>query len=170
MWEVGRLPDEDTNYCSECDAVVPLDATKCPVCGIEFEDDEEEPLEEDKRGDEDEEEGGEDIEEEDSDEEEVEEKELRKAPKLLRDRILFYTGIILIMVGGPGLAFGSWLHDVLSIPIVGDTYAAFGWINVMYAITGGVILVIGIILLALSLRGGILSRDEFEKLKAEGLT
>jgi uncharacterized membrane protein YcjF (UPF0283 family) len=151
--------------------VVPPDATKCPVCGIEFEDDEDEKALEEDKG----EEGEEDLEEEDEDEgeeaeEDVEEEDIRKVPHILRDRILFYAGIVLIMAGGPGLAFGSWLHDVLGIPLVGDTYAAFGWINVMFAITGGVVLIIGVILLVLSLRGGILSQDDFEKLKAEGLT
>jgi uncharacterized membrane protein YcjF (UPF0283 family) len=137
------------------------------VCGIEFEDDEEEePLEEGK------DEVEEDLDEESIEDEEFEgeKEEVAKAPSLMRDRLLFYTGIVLIMIGGPGLAFGSWLHDVLSIPIIGETYAAFGWINVMFAVAGAIAMIVGIIMLVLSMRGGVLTKDEFEKLKAEGLT
>jgi cation transport ATPase len=138
----------------------------------EDEDLEEEDLEEDE-GEEDEEEE-EEEEEEEYEEEEDEDAEIEeegvKAPNIMRDRILFYTGIFLIMLGGPGLAFGSWLHDVLSIPIIGEKYIEFGWINVMFAIAGVVAVVIGFLMLVLSLRGGILTQDEFEKLKAEGLS
>jgi hypothetical protein len=120
----------------------------------------------------DEDEGVEELEEEsdvaDADEEEViaateiGPDELRN---LTRDRILFYAGLALIMVGGPGLAFGSWIHDSFNVPIVGESYHAFGWINTMFATVGIVMMVIGIILLALSLRGGVITKREIKRLE-----
>jgi hypothetical protein len=87
---------------------------------------------------------------------------------LKRDTILFYTGVILVIVGGPGLAFGSWLHDWLSVPIIGYTYSAFGWLNVIFAIAGIIVLIIGIVLLVLSLRGGVVTEQEIKSQAVEG--
>lgn len=65
---------------------------------------------------------------------------------------LFWTGIILVLVGGPGVALGSWLHDLLQIPISDyDNFDSFGWANQLVSSVGIIILVIGIILLILSL-------------------
>ena len=67
-------------------------------------------------------------------------------------RWLFWSGIILVIVGGPGIALGSWLHDMLQEPIVDyDNFDSFGWANKLVSSVGIVILVIGIILLILSL-------------------
>jgi uncharacterized membrane protein YcjF (UPF0283 family) len=72
--------------------------------------------------------------------------------KRKRSRWLFYIGAILILIGGPGVAFGSYLHDLLKIPIADyDNFESFGWVNVLVATVGIIILVIGIILLILSL-------------------
>ncbi len=65
---------------------------------------------------------------------------------------LFWSGLILVIVGGPGIALGSWLHDFLSIPIMDyDNFDSFGWANKLVSSVGIIILVIGIILLILSL-------------------
>lgn len=80
-----------------------------------------------------------------------------KAPKRL-----FWLGFILVLIGGPGIALGSWLHDVLNIAIGDyDNFASFGWANQMVSAVGIIILVVGIILLILSLPK-IQSDDEEE--------
>ena len=68
-----------------------------------------------------------------------------------KSKLLFYSGVLLVLIGGPGVALGSWLHDILKIPI--GTYDSWewGWVNSLVAAVGIVILVIGIILLILSL-------------------
>ena len=78
--------------------------------------------------------------------------ELKEASENKKSRVLFYSGVILVLVGGPGVAFGSWLHDWLQIPIANyDNFDSFGWANKLVATVGIIILVIGIILLILSL-------------------
>ena len=66
---------------------------------------------------------------------------------------LFWSGVILIFLGGPGISFGSWLHDLLKInfPAGYDAWSVFGWVNKMVATVGIIILVIGIVLLILSI-------------------
>lgn len=64
---------------------------------------------------------------------------------------LFILGVILVLIGGPGVALGSWLHDVLKIPIGGDAFTTFGRLNETVSTVGIIILVVGIILLILSL-------------------
>ncbi len=65
---------------------------------------------------------------------------------------LFIAGVVLVLIGGPGVALGSWLHDLLSISIAGyDNFESFGWANRLVSIVGIIILVVGIILLILSL-------------------
>ena len=67
-------------------------------------------------------------------------------------KFLFWLGLILVLVGGPGLALGSWLHDVLYISIANyDNFDSFGWANQLVSSVGIIILVIGIIMLILSL-------------------
>lgn len=87
--------------------------------------------------------------------------------RLRRDRICFYVGSVLLLLGGPIITFGSLLHDWFSVPLVGTTYDAFGWLNVTYAEIGILILIIGIVLFAISLRGGIITNKELRKLKAK---
>jgi hypothetical protein len=101
-------------------------------------------------------------------EEGLEEEAEISSTRLLRDRILFYASLVLIVVGGLGLALGSWLHDLLRVPIVGEAYTVFGPINVLYAGVGLILLLPGVILLALSLRGGTVSHQEVKQIKAEG--
>lgn len=77
--------------------------------------------------------------------------ERRETEEEKKSRWLFYMGVILVLVGGPGVAFGSYLHDLLQIPVGGQNYDAFAWLNQLVAVVGIIILVIGIILLILSL-------------------
>lgn len=78
--------------------------------------------------------------------------EPRETEEEKKSKWLFYIGIILVLVGGPGVAFGSYLHDLLQVPIADyDNFDSFGWANQLVAVVGIVILVIGIILLILSL-------------------
>jgi predicted nucleic acid-binding Zn ribbon protein len=69
-----------------------------------------------------------------------------------RERIMFYLGIVLILMGGPGIALGSLLHDSLRIPVIGSAYDEFGWLNRMVAAIGLVILIIGVVFMILSAR------------------
>ncbi len=69
-----------------------------------------------------------------------------------KSKQLFWLGLILVLVGGPGIALGSWLHDVLYISIANyDNFLSFGWVNQMVSAVGIIILIVGIILLILSL-------------------
>jgi len=79
-----------------------------------------------------------------------------------REKLLFYMGIFLMFLGGPGIALGSWLHDTLRIG-VGEYQAfdVFGPWNRLVAAVGLIVLIVGIVFLILSLR---LSRpSEVEK-------
>lgn len=68
------------------------------------------------------------------------------------ERALFYLGLGLVVVGGPGIALGSWLHDVLSIPVGGNAFAVFGPLNRFVAAIGLVVLIVGIVVLIISIR------------------
>jgi hypothetical protein len=70
-----------------------------------------------------------------------------------REKLLFYMGIFLILLGGPGIALGSWLHDTLRIGI-GEYQAfdVFGPWNRLVAAIGLIVLIVGIVFLILSLR------------------
>jgi hypothetical protein len=92
------------------------------------------------------------------------------AASLLRDRFLFYLSLILITLGGLDLALGSYLHDLLQVPVVGTAYHVFGPVNVLYALIGAVLLFLGLALLLISLRGGSLSQEQIEQIQAEGET
>jgi len=85
-----------------------------------------------------------------------------------RDRILFHTGIVLLVLGGPGFLVATFAHDLLRIPLIGDAYDGFGWINVTFLALGVVCMAIGAALAALGLRGGVLSKAEIEELEAGG--
>ena len=101
--------------------------------------------------------------------EEAKKKRITKA-SLLRDRIAFYLSLVLIVLGGLYFALGSYLHDLLRVPVVGTAFTVFGPVNVLYALVGAVILFVGLALFAASIRGGALSAEEVEQLIAEGET
>lgn len=117
---------EQVAECPSCGAEVAIDAKECPRCGEIF-------SEELLRAEPDEASEGE-----------------AKPSRI--EKLLFFGGILLVLAGGPGLALGSWLHDALQIPFVGDAYDAFGWLNRLFAAAGLVVLLVGIVLLILSLR------------------
>ena len=85
-----------------------------------------------------------------------------------KSKLMFWVGIILVLVGGPGIALGSWLHDVLMISIADyDNFDSFGWANQLVSSVGIIILVIGIIMLILSLPK-IRPEDEDEEIIVTG--
>src|SRR5439155_1305038 len=61
-----------------------------------------------------------------------------------REKFLFYTGIFLILLGGPGIALGSWLHDVMQIG-VGEfrAFDVFGPSNRLVTAIGLIVLIVG---------------------------
>ena len=109
--------------CPSCGAEVPLDAKECPNCGEIF---------------------SEDLLQAPAEEPQARPSKLEKA--------MFYGGLLLVLAGGPGLALGSWLHDVLHIPVFGQAFDVFGPLNRLFAAVGLVVLLVGIVLLILSLR------------------
>jgi len=113
---------EDLIVCPMCGTDVSKDAIECPICGEPF-----------------------------SPEAILEsEKSMEKANK--GSKLLFWLGLILVIIGGPGVALGSWLHDFLNISIAGyDNFESFGWANRLVSIVGIIILVVGIVFLILSL-------------------
>jgi|SRR5688572_22723363 hypothetical protein len=117
--------------CPSCGATVDKEAAECPKCGEIFE----------------------------ASALQVDAKEETKTGGR-RERLLFYAGVLLVLAGGPGIAVGSWLHDLLRIPIGGQAFEAFGWVNRLVAAVGLVILIVGIVLLILSMRLGSASIDE----------
>lgn len=108
--------------CPSCGAEVALDAKECPNCGEIFS----EELLQDASGEE------------------------AKPSRI--EKLLFFAGVAMVLAGGPGLALGSWLHDVLRIPVIGDAYEAFGSVNQIFAAGGLIVLLVGIVLLILSIR------------------
>src|SRR5690348_13052978 len=88
--------------CPTCKAIVPIDAPECPQCGELFE--AETPTESSVAASS---AGTSDASDDD------EEGTARKTG--FREKFLFYAGIFLILLGGPGIALGSWLHDELRI-------------------------------------------------------
>lgn len=83
-----------------------------------------------------------------------------------RSKFMFFLGVALVLIGGLGFAGGSYLHDLLKIPIgTYDAFDVFGWVNKLVATVGIIILVIGIVLLLLSLPR--LSNKSEEKTNSE---
>ena len=117
--------------CPSCGASVDKEATECPKCGEMFE----------------------------ASALQVDAKKGSKTSGR-RERLLFYAGVLLVLAGGPGIAVGSWLHDLLRIPIGGNAFDAFGWVNRLVAAVGLVILIVGIVLLILSMRLGSAAAEE----------
>ncbi len=76
--------------------------------------------------------------------------EAEKSPSGRREKLLFFMGFIFILLGGPGLALGSLLHDMWRIPIIGLAFNEFGWMNRLAAAIGLVILIVGVVFLILS--------------------
>lgn len=133
------MPDEPEAIaeCPSCGARVAMDAAECPRCGELFAEEALPP---------------EPAEGEDS---APDEKRIG-----FREKLLFYLGVALILLGGPGIALGSWLHDVLRVPVGEyDAFDAFGSVNRLVSALGLIVLIVGIVMLILSLR---LSRSDVE--------
>ncbi len=70
-----------------------------------------------------------------------------------REKFLYYGGIALILLGGPGIALGSWLHDVLRISYLNyDAFSVFGPVNQLVLAVGLITMTVGTVFLLLSLR------------------
>jgi hypothetical protein len=70
-----------------------------------------------------------------------------------REKFLFYAGIALILVGGPGIGLGSWLHDVLRISYLNyNSFDVFGPANRLVLGLGLIVMIVGVVFLILSLR------------------
>ena len=115
---------EEVAQCPSCGADVPLDAKECPNCGEIFSEDLLKAAEEEPAA---------------------------EKPRRL-EKVMFMVGLLLVLVGGPGIALGSWLHDVLRIPIIGEAYTVFGPMNRLFSAVGLLVLLVGIVMLILSLR------------------
>ena len=99
--------------CPTCKAVVPIDAPECPQCGELFETEASAGTTAPPPSA--------SAEDSANDDEEIKEK------TGFREKFLFYAGIFLILLGGPGIALGSWLHDELRISVGEFTaFDAFG--------------------------------------------
>ena len=125
--------------CPTCKAVVAVDATECPQCGELFEQESgaEAPVEARVRS-----------KDEPSTDEEPDESKTG-----FREKFLFYAGIFLILLGGPGIALGSWLHDQLRISVAEfRAFDVFGPWNRLVTAIGLIVLIVGIVFLILSLR------------------
>jgi len=121
---------ETVAECPSCGVEVPLDAKECPHCGELFSD---EAIE---------------VEAEAEPAEKPAEKKVG-----FREKMLFYAGVAMILVGGPGIALGSWIHDVLRIPFNEFTaFDVFGSMNRLVSAVGLIVLIVGIVMLILSLR------------------
>lgn len=133
---------ERTNECPTCGAVLAPGVLECPECGeklkpIELEEEEEQP------------------------EEMLEEETLSETGQ--PGRMIFFIGILLILIGGPGLALGSYLHDLLKINIGGDNWEYFGPRNWLMAGIGFIVLIIGVIFLVISLMKKKVPEEEEEE-------
>jgi len=138
--EAMAQPQSLVAECPTCKAIVPMDATECPQCGELFEMEKvaSEPVREEPAA----EPAGEEADE-----------ETRESKSGFREKFLFYTGIFLILLGGPGIALGSWLHDVLRIGFGEfNAFDAFGSWNRLVTAIGLIVLIVGIVFLILSLR------------------
>lgn len=149
MVDIGEK-EELKAQCPSCNAIISIDAKECPKCGELFAD---EMAEGAPRAA-----SGEAATPEFAIPEAVEEVVIPRR----REKILFYISIVMILLGGPGMALGSWLHDVLKIPIGGEAYEAFGWVNKLFASAGLLILIVGILLLILSLRRTAVVVEEYD--------
>ncbi len=123
--------------CPSCHAGVSLEAMECPRCGEQFE-------------------------AESPDRETAESGSRRHRPGF-RERFLFYVGIALILLGGPGIALGSWLHDVLRLSFLNyNSFDVFGAANRLVVAVGLIVSIVGVVCFILSLRLSHPPEDDVE--------
>lgn len=118
-----------TEECAVCHLPVPPGATECPHCGESFA---ESPA---------------------VASEPAEEPEPTERVPGFREKFLYYAGIALILLGGPGISLGSWLHDVLRISFMNyNAFDVFGPVNRLVLGVGLIVMIVGVVFLILSLR------------------
>ncbi len=79
--------------------------------------------------------------------------EERARERGFREKFLYYAGIAMILLGGPGIALGSWLHDVLRISYLNyNDFDVFGPVNQLVAAVGLIVMIVGVVFLIVSLR------------------
>ena len=121
--------------CPICHNAVPADASECPMCGEILRESPVEPA----------------APRESSEPEGVATRAGR-APGF-REKFLYYAGIALILLGGPGIALGSWLHDTLRISYLNyNAFDVFGPVNRLVLALGLIVMIVGVVFLILSLR------------------
>jgi hypothetical protein len=141
-----EVAPEEVAECPSCRAIVAFDATLCPSCGEVFP-----------------EELSDDSEHQSFSRETERASASSRRPAGLRERLLFYAGILLILLGGPGIALGSWLHDALHIGIMNyNAFDVFGPVNRLVVALGLIVTIVGIVLFILSLRLARPSAEERE--------
>lgn len=119
-------PPVSVTQCPICSAEVPPEAVECPTCGEAFE-----PL---------------------VPESAAVPVSAERVPGF-REKFLYYAGIALILLGGPGIALGSWLHDVLRISYLNyNSFDVFGPVNRLVLALGLIVMIVGVVFLILSLR------------------
>src|SRR6266545_3337214 len=69
-------------------------------------------------------------------------------------RVVFYAGGVNVAFGGAVLFLGSFLHDFFRVPFIGESYGAFGPLNLFAAQLGAVFVALGLAAMAASARRG----------------
>ncbi len=69
-------------------------------------------------------------------------------------RVIFYAGGVNVAFGGAVLVFGSFLHDFFRVPFIGETYDAFGPLNLFAAQLGALFVVLGVVAMTAAARRG----------------
>jgi len=164
--EPEKIEPPEMYHCPVCGNFVETEGALCAACHVHLEADLPEVLKPDEL------EEAVEIVEEPVELDEAERARIEKkgitTERVSRDRKLFYTGAVLIFLGGPIIALSSWLHDWFRVPMIGYAYDAFGWINVYFAVVGFIMLFVGLAFFIISLRGGTIKDKSYEYLKTEG--
>ena len=69
-------------------------------------------------------------------------------------RVVFYVGGMNVAFGGAVLLLGSFLHDFFRVPFVGQSYEAYGPLNLFAAQLGAVFVALGLAAMAAASRRG----------------
>ncbi|HYM40526.1 MAG TPA: hypothetical protein VEY12_10390 [Thermoplasmata archaeon] len=112
--------------CPICHAALPADALECPRCGESFSA---------------------------TPADDAETNPVTDRVPGFREKFLYYAGIALILLGGPGIALGYWMHDVLRIGFLNyNEFDVFGPVNRLVLGVGLIVMIVGVVFLILSLR------------------
>ncbi len=69
-------------------------------------------------------------------------------------RVIFYVGGVNVAFGGAVLVFGSFLHDFFRVPFIGESYNAFGSLNLFAAQVGALFVALGVVAMVAAARRG----------------